>query len=63
MNGHPSETMFSRENMGLAGQWLVDEAAVDGMAAEAIVFAAARGGASRPANRSPGSGRRLVESR
>ena len=27
MNGHHSETMFSRGNMGKAGQWLVDEAA------------------------------------
>jgi hypothetical protein len=27
MNGHHSETMFRRENMGNAGQWLVDEAA------------------------------------
>jgi hypothetical protein len=27
MNGHPSETMFSRDRMGNAGQWLVDEAA------------------------------------
>ena len=27
MNGHHSETMFSREHMGKAGQWLVDEAA------------------------------------
>jgi hypothetical protein len=27
MNGHHSETMFSRDRMGLAGQWLVDEAA------------------------------------
>jgi hypothetical protein len=27
MNGHHSETMFSRENMGDAGQWLVDETA------------------------------------
>jgi hypothetical protein len=26
MNGHHSETMFSRENMGMPGQWLVDEA-------------------------------------
>jgi hypothetical protein len=25
MSGHHSETMFSRENMGNAGQWLVDE--------------------------------------
>jgi hypothetical protein len=27
MNGHHSETMFSRDNMGKAGQRLVDEAA------------------------------------
>jgi hypothetical protein len=27
MNGHHSETTFSRQNMGKAGQWLVDEAA------------------------------------
>jgi hypothetical protein len=27
MNGHHAETMFSRDNMGRAGQWLVDEAA------------------------------------
>ena len=27
MNGHHSETTFSREHMGKAGQWLVDEAA------------------------------------
>jgi hypothetical protein len=27
MNGHPSETMFSRDRMGNEGQWLVDEAA------------------------------------
>jgi hypothetical protein len=27
MNGHQAETMFSRDRMGLAGQWLVDEAA------------------------------------
>jgi hypothetical protein len=27
MDGHHPETMFSRENMGRAGQWLVDEAA------------------------------------
>jgi hypothetical protein len=27
MNGHHSETMFSRDNMGKARQWLVDEAA------------------------------------
>ncbi len=27
MNGHHSETMFSRDNRGKAGQWLVDEAA------------------------------------
>jgi hypothetical protein len=26
MNGHKSETMLSRDNMGKAGQWLVDEA-------------------------------------
>ena len=26
MNGHHSEIMFSRENMGKAGQWLVAEA-------------------------------------
>jgi hypothetical protein len=26
MNGHHSETMFSQQNMGMAGQWLVDEA-------------------------------------
>jgi hypothetical protein len=25
MNGHHSETMFSQQNMGMAGQWLVDE--------------------------------------
>jgi hypothetical protein len=27
MNGHKSETMFSRDRMGEASQWLVDEAA------------------------------------
>jgi hypothetical protein len=27
VNGHKVETMFSRENMGRAGQWLIDEAA------------------------------------
>jgi hypothetical protein len=27
MNGHHTETMFSQQNMGMAGQWLVDEAA------------------------------------
>jgi hypothetical protein len=27
MNGHHAETMFSRDNMGRAGQWLGDEAA------------------------------------
>ena len=27
MNGHHAETMFGRENMGKAGQWLIDEAA------------------------------------
>jgi hypothetical protein len=27
MNGHKSETVFSRHRMGLTGQWLVDEAA------------------------------------
>jgi hypothetical protein len=27
MNGHHAETMFSRDDMGRAGQWLVDEAA------------------------------------
>jgi hypothetical protein len=27
MNGHHSETTFSRENMGKAGQWLLEEAA------------------------------------
>jgi hypothetical protein len=27
MNGHHAETMFSRENMGQAGRWLVDETA------------------------------------
>jgi hypothetical protein len=26
MNGHHAETMFSRDNMGNAEQWLVDEA-------------------------------------
>ena len=26
MNGHQSETMFSQQNMGMAAQWLVDEA-------------------------------------
>ena len=26
MNGHHSERMFGRDNMGEAGQWLVDEA-------------------------------------
>jgi hypothetical protein len=26
MNGHHAETMFSREKMGNAAQWLVDEA-------------------------------------
>jgi hypothetical protein len=26
MSGHHSEIMFSRENVGKAGQWLVDEA-------------------------------------
>jgi hypothetical protein len=27
VNGHKAETMFSRDNMGKAGQWLLDEAA------------------------------------
>jgi hypothetical protein len=27
MNGHKSETMFSRDRMGEAPQWLIDEAA------------------------------------
>ena len=27
VNGHHAETIFSRPHMGLAGQWLVDEAA------------------------------------
>jgi hypothetical protein len=27
VSGHHAETMFSRPHMGLAGQWLVDEAA------------------------------------
>ena len=27
MNGHHAETMFCRENMRQAGQWLLDEAA------------------------------------
>ena len=27
MNGHHAETMSGRENMGKAGQWLVNEAA------------------------------------
>jgi hypothetical protein len=27
MNGHHAETMFSRENMGNAGEWLLAEAA------------------------------------